>query len=148
MRPYRTLGFLASWLPLYHPESTIDRRAPGLTLCEHLFFFTSPYTIRLKKQNKDEVERKILTCPHVYIHIYIILPILHNTTDRPRNYCLQTRAYKHTKLQPMPQQCRYNTTSLYAHPTTPTLPYTPYPSLHLQLKTYYPYILSTPLQRK
>ena len=33
--------------PAYHPESTIVRRAPALTLCEHVFLLASPYTCAL-----------------------------------------------------------------------------------------------------
>jgi len=38
---------LGLWFPVYHRESTIVRQAPPLTLCEHVFFFTSPHTCTL-----------------------------------------------------------------------------------------------------
>jgi len=40
-------GGLGLWFPLYHPESTIARRALALTLCEHVRLSTPPYTCTL-----------------------------------------------------------------------------------------------------
>jgi len=38
---------LGLWFPVYHPESTIVRRAPALTLCERVFLSPSPHTCTL-----------------------------------------------------------------------------------------------------
>ena len=40
-------GGLGLWFPVYHPESTIIRRAPALTLYEHVFLSPSPHTCTL-----------------------------------------------------------------------------------------------------
>ena len=40
-------GGLGLWFPVYHLESTIVRRAPGLTLYERGFLFPSPHTCTL-----------------------------------------------------------------------------------------------------
>ena len=45
---FRTLGEgLGLWFPVYHPESTIVRRAPALTLYRHVFLSLSPHTCAL-----------------------------------------------------------------------------------------------------
>ena len=40
-------GGLGLWFQVYHPESTIIRRGPALTLCECVFLSTFPYTCTL-----------------------------------------------------------------------------------------------------
>ena len=40
-------GVFGLWFPVYYPESTMVRRAPALTLCEHELLTTTPYTCAL-----------------------------------------------------------------------------------------------------
>ena len=40
-------GVFGLWFPVYYPESTMVRRAPALTLCEHVLLTTTPYTCAL-----------------------------------------------------------------------------------------------------
>jgi len=73
-------GGLGVWFPVYHAESTIVRCSPALTLCEHVFLSTSPYTWTL--------------CPMFSLDPFVVC--LANTCTCWRQYRITRSCASHT----------------------------------------------------